>query len=568
MRGLISRGIRGLSRRSANSAAPILWAAFLTLLVAGPWLSAGFIFGTDWPGPRRFALPTNLASSAPLQALLAAVSHFLSGELTGKLFILGLIFIAAITAFHAAPTNGFVPGAVASVVYVVNPFVFGRMHYGQLYLLAGYAILPWVAARIWRLLTEPGAVAGLLLALSLALVSVAATHLFLVALALAVALIATEVFSGGKPLRSLARIARSLLVAGVATVALTSYWLVPLILGKGSDAKSIAAVTTSDLMTYAAVPDPHFGLVPNLLGLYGFWAENTGRFASMKEFVPVWPVILAGLLAVAAIGAISALRQRPNYQVTWVAGLLVAGGIALVLEMGVSSFLTRGLVTWLDATFPLYRGMRDAGKWGALLALIYSQLAALGTASIRDWIRALTRDSPAGQWFGSLAAGFLLALPLYYGNGLLFGMHGEIRPSQYPAGWYAADHFLAVDGQPGRTLFLPWREYLSLSFVQNQNSVVLSPAPTFFSTPVVISADPEVPGSNPPSDPDQEAISGLVAAGGQGHWAQVLAERGVKYVLLAREGDWKSYEYMGQQPGLSLVGDFGSIVLYRDNLVP
>ena len=41
--------------------------------------------------------------------------------------------------------------------------------------------------------------------------------------------------------------------------------------------------------------------------------------------------------------------------------------IGFVLEMGVSQPQTAGLVTWLDSHFVLYRGMRDAGKWAALL---------------------------------------------------------------------------------------------------------------------------------------------------------------------------------------------------------
>ena len=47
----------------------------------------------------------------------------------------------------------------------------------------------------------------------------------------------------------------------------------------------------------------------------------------------------------------------------------------------------------------------------------------------------------------------------------------------------------------------------------------------------------------------------------------ILAARNVKYVLLAREVDWSSYGYLDSQPGLVRVGDYGSIVLYRNSLV-
>jgi hypothetical protein len=106
-----------------------------------------------------------------------------------------------------------------------------------------------------------------------------------------------------------------------------------------------------------------------------------------------------------------------------------------------------------------------------------------------------------------------------------------------------------------------------LSFVRNQNSLVASPAPTFFSTPVVVDTNPELPGGTASTDPDQFAVSELVRAGDQGRWADVLAAHNIKYVLLAREVDWQSYDFLNRQPNLTVVGDYGSIVLYRTDLI-
>jgi hypothetical protein len=567
VRAVISGRESRFDLRSVVPALPAIWAGFLTLLVSGPWLEGGYIFGTDWPGPRRFDFPSDLSSSAPLEAALAAASRVVSGEWTGKLFVLALLFGAALLAFRAAPTDGFAPRAVASTVYVFNPFVFGRLHYGQLFLLAGYALLPWVTIRLRELLARPSLKAGLPLALSLVVVGIAATHLFLIAGVVVAALLVAHVIASGKRLEYARRVGPSLLLAVVATLVVSSYWVLPLVLGRGPIASEVAGITTGQLSVFAAVADPQLGLIPNLLGLYGFWAENTGRFTSMKSFVTFWPLILAVLLGVAAIGAAGGIKQRRDRLGAWVSGLLIAGAFALVLEMGVSSPVTRDLVTWLDATFPVYRGMRDAGKWAALLALVYSQLIALGTAAILGWIRSRPLASERTEWISAVATGLLLALTLFYGNGLLFGMHGEIRPSQYPAGWYAADRTLLADSHPDRTLFLPWHEYMSLSFVRNQNNVVCCPAPTFFSTPMVVDINPELPGGAGSTDPDQLAISELVRLGDQGRWAEVLAARDIKYVLLAREVDWKSYDFLNRQPDMAMVGDYGSIVLYRNNLI-
>src|SRR5207249_2644684 len=63
-----------LNSPSRSMALGVIWAGLLTALVAGPWLGVGYLFGTDWPGPRRFDFPANISSAAPLQALLAAVA--------------------------------------------------------------------------------------------------------------------------------------------------------------------------------------------------------------------------------------------------------------------------------------------------------------------------------------------------------------------------------------------------------------------------------------------------------------------------------------------------------------
>src|SRR5438445_4408773 len=262
-------------------------------------------------------------------------------------------------AFRAVPIDGLVPRAVASTVFVLNPFVFGRLHYGQMFLLAGYALLPWVAIRARQLLLSPTAKAGLILAVSLAAVGVLSVHMLLIAGTVASAVVLCHLIASRHETEHVRRVGLSLLTAVGATLGLSSYWVIPLALGRGSIATVIGGTTTGDVAAYSAVPDAQLGLVPNLLGLYGFWAENSGRFTSMKEFVPLWPLVLGLILAVGAVGAVTGLRSRRQQLAPWIAGLLLAASIALVLEMGISHPWTSGLVSWLDGHVPPYRGMRD-----------------------------------------------------------------------------------------------------------------------------------------------------------------------------------------------------------------
>jgi hypothetical protein len=545
---------------------PYLWAGAVALLIAAPWLAPGYLFGTDWPGPRFIRWPTQLSSEAPGEAILAAISAAIPAEIAAKILVLGSLFVAALAAYTALPYGDFVSRAAASLIYVVNPFVYGRLHYGQLFLVAGYAVLPWVALRIYRLLLAPTVWRGLFLAAGIIGVVLLTLHLLLpLVLLLCVATISAIAYRRLNP-SYLARLATGLGVAGAATLVLSAYWLIPYVAGTTYESRVIPQIGPGDLAAYRVVSDPSAGLAPNLLGLYGFWAEGVHRFPSMKVFVWHWEVLMLSMLALAGIGAVSVFVVRNESLRSlrwWVVALVVAGLIGLILEAGVADPRVAPLIRWLDAVFPPYRGMRDSGKWAALLAVVYSQLIPLAWIAIRDGLKGWRKWPSVRDISLAVTAGVALALPLYYGNGLLFGMHNQIQPSQYPAGWYAADRVMAANAGRGRALFLPWHLYLQLSFVRNVNSIIASPAPEFFSIPTLVSGDPEVPGLTGPDTPDQRMIRGLINAGRAGDWARGLASRDVRFVLVAKEVDWQTYRYLDLQAGLVKMGDYGSVVLYR-----
>jgi hypothetical protein len=547
-------------------APPYIWAVGLALVVGGPWLLPGYIFGTDWPGPRHLPFPDQVWSGAVFQLARAATSAVLSAEVATKILVLGSLFLAAFFSYRALPVGGFTVRACAATLYTVNPFVYGRIHYGQLPLVAAYSLLPLLLIGLRNVVLKPGVRPAVVIAIALSAIGSLDLHLLLPAGTLAVIAVVGNAIARLNDPKYTARLAASAVGAAALTICANAYWLIPLLTGSNQQGHEVAGFTEADLAVFRTVPDSVLGLLPNVLGLYGFWAENVFRFPSMKEFVPFWPLILLALLSLAAVG-VAANMWRPGVAFagarTWILALLAAGAVAVLLDMGIAEPHVRPLVQWLDHTFPPYRGMRDAEKWAALLALVYAQLVPLGVIVILEWLRRKHLPRRVG-WLQVVAAALFVALPLYYGNGLLFGMHAEVRPSAYPAGWYAADRILLSDRQPGDTLFLPWHLYLRFGFIKNSNAVVATPAPSFFSVPVLVSADPELAGLKPSNTPDQALVSRLVSANGHADWPHALATIDVKYVLLAREVDWSSYRYLDDQVDLVRVADFGSIILYRN----
>src|SRR5438093_3432640 len=169
------------------------WAAFLTFLAIGPWLLPGFIFATDFAGPRIYHFPNAFASYAGIQTVTAFLGLVIPADIVGKILISGLLVAEGVSAFLAVPVPGFVPRAAASTVYLFNPFVYDRLAYGQLNVIGGYAVLPWAASSLRSMLLEPKWQRAVIAAVALALVGILDLHLMFAALLFSAALTLSHV---------------------------------------------------------------------------------------------------------------------------------------------------------------------------------------------------------------------------------------------------------------------------------------------------------------------------------------------------------------------------------------
>src|SRR5204863_471790 len=79
----------------------------------------------------------------------------------------------------------------ASTLYVVNPFVYGRLQYGQLFLLAAYAAMPLGLLALRRLIATPGLRSALGLAGAMTLIGILSPHALLMSVLLATTLLVT-----------------------------------------------------------------------------------------------------------------------------------------------------------------------------------------------------------------------------------------------------------------------------------------------------------------------------------------------------------------------------------------
>ena len=525
---------------------PFLGYAALAAGVAGPLLGSGLILAVDAaPVPRAQLDPSywglgqgtheGTVSRLPLDAVLAALGWLTSVALVQKCVLVVAIALAGWGMHRLVEVSH--PGArvYAGLLYAVNPFVYERIWTGQLYVVLGYAVLPWAFAAFRSLLRRRTASPALFVVLAL-LVGIASPHMaILFGLMCALALVATAAVAKHRTRRGLL-----VAVAGLALAALGSaWWLLPTpgVTGLWSH------IGRAQLALYASVPDPHLGLVPALLGLSGYW--NDARPAI--SYVPAWPLVTVTLLVLSAGGAW--LRRREP--TTWaVAGAGLAG---LLLALGYAWAPTRAPFVWLLAHFAPLRSFRESGKGLALLAFAY---AYLGAVAVDDLVQ---HASPARRWRVVLT-GLLVALPLTLGARELWGEWGQLHTSEYPASWTSADAYLDRAGGSSRTLVLPFHGYFALSFAHDR--VVANPAAAYFRTPTLIGRS--VGGPEDQTDPDQIRAEQLLSLPQhRPEFSACLAALGVGHILVLRQADWRSYGNLARRPGIAFEARWPGAALYR-----
>lgn len=442
------------------------------------------------------------------------------------------LFLAVILAARITP-GGTVAKCVSGAFYSVNPFVFERLYAGQIFVLFGYALLPVVAASIVRASTRRGWQQWTP-AVWITLDGAISVHFIWIDLVLLVGLVVWQ--------RTRRTLLWSSAVLGL-TGALNAYLVVPYLLQR-----STVAVGTTDLAAFRTAADPVFGLYINVLGLYGFWRHGP---TLPKAVVVAWPAILAVFLLVAALAW---WRTAIGAKDSLVGVLGIAASLGFFLALGTQG-PTGSIFRFLYAHLPGFAVMREPEKFSALVALAYAVCGGLGVEMISRRYSAMR----ASAWGG---IGILAVVA--YTPTIFWGLSGQLAASSYPADWQTANRIMGSG--PGTILSLPLNEYESFSFTQER--VVASPAPVVFSRRVLVGGVVDAGTLATQSVSPENAFLSDVASRGQTihYLGRVLAQLGVRYVVLFKTADFRSYDWLASQHDLVKVFNSPDITVYRNPL--
>lgn len=429
---------------------PTLWALALPVLVLGPALGHGFVLSYDMVWVPDLALRSDmlgfspaLPRAVPSDAVVAVLDEVVPGMLLQKVVLLGSLAVAGLGI--ARLVDGSVSARLVAVsVYVWNPFVAERLWIGHWPLLAGYAVLPWVARAASRFRQGRGSWAALAVWLPWGCLSPSAGLLTAV----------TALACGLGPRRPAP--ARggwrtgAVLLASVG--AANAPWLVAGALHAGT-------ATSSDASVYALHGE---GPLPPLLAgltLGGIW--NTEVVPASRDGLLAW-VSLAGLVALAAAGARTwwrRARRGPG------PGLVVCWGVGLTAAL--LPALLPGAVDQLAALVPGLGLVRDSARFLALCAPLVAVLAGTGAEVA---LRRVPHPGPRAA-----LAGGLVLLPVMVLPDLAWGVGGALRPVEFPLGYAAARTALASaeESRPGDVVILPFTSYRAPAW--NDHRKVLAP---------------------------------------------------------------------------------------------
>ncbi|HZU19950.1 MAG TPA: polyprenol monophosphomannose synthase [Gaiellaceae bacterium] len=522
--------------------------ATLALAVAGPLLAPGLILALDLsvvPHPHLptvyWGLPTGThggpANRLPIDLLFVLAGHVGAvGLLEKLLLLLSIVFLSGLGMHRLAPSERAAGRYFAGLLYAVNPFVYDRLYTGEWYVLLGYALLPWafaaflpVARGEWR--------AAWRFALLAIVLGVASPHMLVLLGVLAVLETALRARHGG------VATLRATALAGVLTVVGSSYWL----LARTGVTDLWRHVSSSQLALYQTVSDHRWGILANVLGLYGYWNDAF----PIKAYFAYWPVLALAFVALAAFGA-GLLRRTPT---TWaIAGAAVFGTVLALGTRGpVSGSLFRALLDHVAAA----RSFREPQKGVALLVFAY---AYLGSAAVDSLTRSISFSRRAAAVAFSTAT---LALPLLYGYRELGGLWGGMHTSSYPAAWRDARAVLDREAASSNTLFLPWHGYFALSFAHGRE--VANPASSFFDTPMIASRSLGSGEAADNSDPREAALTALLARGPHlSTLGACLAAFGISHVLVAHEDDASRFAFLRRQKDLVVERSWPGMTLFRN----
>ncbi|MFH1145426.1 MAG: hypothetical protein V1707_00465 [bacterium] len=530
-------------------------------LLSGFWFIPGYIQLLDLTvGPALASKAQGFTGFDYLLHWLAMAGVLETGQ---KVILVVVLWLATLGCYRLLDKYPSWTKISGSLLYIINPFVYYRMITGQINVIIILALLPWALRYIIALLETSNTKNCLRVGVITAAMGLFAPHgLLILAIIYAIAFIAYlwKTPTWQKKLFSLPY----LLIILAAVLMVNSFWIIPAIQGKGYVGEYLTDISHPIQNTiYQTITDSNWGLGYNVLGLYGFWAENNFFNLSNKSFAPWWPYLLPIILFVIILGALSTWKQYREFSSSRKTLIVVLSSAALLgffLSLGIASPLTKSPMEWLYRHFVPLQGFRDSHKFLVITIIGYGYFYAAGLEYLAKKTEIINRWKLSGA-----VLGIGILIPFLYTPGVFGNFHGVVQPAVFPQSWATVQTFLNNDQTDYRVLVFPWHQYQSYAFLNNKK--VANLATVFFNNNLIVGDNVEF-GVYSTSRRKESKITDLFLVlpnDKKEKMATTMAYNlNVKYIILTKEVDWNTYLWLDKADGLEKVFDSKEISLYEN----
>lgn len=537
----------------------------LASVILYPLSKPGYILTLDAVITPEVAFAPLTSSSFMYQNGLAVLNLFIPSYWIEKIILFLIFFLSGWGMYRIVDKNLGFARYFAGIFYAVNPFVYERVMAGHWQFLLGYSIFPFVVNSVKRFFQDATNKSTLLLAFIATLLFNISIHYVLIFIVFFTTFGVVDAYLNQRNKEKITKITKQTILCIIITSVLNANWIVSSVLGISDISQSVKQFTSGDLISFQSVADGRFGILFNLLSGYGFWAEIYHYFILPKDIIIFWPGLSLAILLIFGIGLYSFMKEKSNlpvlfsFMVLFLLSLDISGGIALQ-TMNQQFF-------YLYEKFPILYSLREPQKLVGIIMFCFAYFGSSGIGNIIVKIHGKAKF---------IALGFFILLPVIYTPTVFGGFWGQLKPVDYPDSWKEVNQILNEDKQNFIVLVFPWHQYLSLSF--NGNRISTNPAPYFFDKPVLSAQNYET-ASLTTHDNRFGAlhVQGLLSIEKEGvnllgdnvyekqSWGEALSPIDVKYIILAKEDDWKSYRFLERSSDLEKVYESDNLILYKNN---
>ncbi len=523
---------------------------FVVLLVLFPvFIKPGYILLTDFVfGPH---IPLSLEDGWFLpRVVFRALSWFIPADIVQKIFFtatLGTVLFGGYRLAKSFTNNAYVVFLVA-LFSLCNPFVYDRIMYGQVGVVIGlgaFLIILSTLVRYYEHL-EYKEIVYFGIASGIGILFSAQIVFFIIPVCTIWAVIFLKKWRMQKFWYGIKMLGGGIIIIAV----INGTWLFPELYSGKTASFVNQGIQTQDFEAFKTAGDTPGEVITNVALMSGFWGKDQYRYIDITDFPRTWGKSFIFLIPIFVLGFWTMIKDRARRGFLFL--LIVLYLVAFLLALGVSVPYVDGITYFLLDNLPMYASMRDTQKWVMVIIAVYGIILAFGLQNIfkhcRDKISAV------------MATFALSIIVIFQAPTMLFGFWGQLQPVMYPESWYTVqENVICAEGET--MLFLPWHLYMYYTWSEQ---VIASPAELFFDCPIIQSQSVEWGHVGNYQDmQNAEQVVAWIYSRGTLNIQEALIQKGVRYIVLVKEVDWETYDWLHTHKDLMLLYDMPHVRVYR-----